>query len=66
MQQWIVREWLGYLGVRMPSVKVLQAILQNILTARQEANPIIKIFTYPKISNGCNFVTHIDNRHPRT
>lgn len=42
MQQWIVREWLGYLGVRMPSVKVLQAILQNILTARQEANPIVR------------------------
>jgi tRNA(Ile)-lysidine synthase len=37
-----VREWLGYLGVRMPSVKVLQAILQNILTARQEANPIVR------------------------
>jgi tRNA(Ile)-lysidine synthase len=42
MQQWIVRVWLGYLGVRMTSVKVLQAILQNILTARQEANPIVR------------------------
>jgi len=42
MQQWIVREWLGYLGVRMPSVKVLQAIFQDILAARQEANPIVR------------------------
>ncbi len=42
MQQQIVREWLGYLGMRMPSVKVMQAILQNILVARQEANPIVR------------------------
>ena len=42
MQQWIVREWLDYLGVRMPSVKVLRAILQDILAARQEANPIVR------------------------
>jgi len=42
MQQWIVRAWLDYLGVRMPSVKVLQAIFQDILAARQEANPIVR------------------------
>ena len=42
MQQWIVREWLDYLGVRMPSVKVLQAIFQDILAARQKANPIVR------------------------
>jgi len=42
MQQWIVREWLDYLGVRMPSVKVLQAVFQDILAACQEANPIVR------------------------
>jgi len=41
MQQWIVREWLDCSGVRMPSGKVLQAIFQDILAARQEANPIV-------------------------
>ncbi|MBE0468585.1 MAG: tRNA lysidine(34) synthetase TilS [Methyloprofundus sp.] len=41
MQQWIVRAWLDYLGARMPSVKVMQAIFRDILAARQAANPIV-------------------------
>ena len=41
-QQWIIREWMNYLGLRMPSQKVMTAILQNILLARQEANPVIR------------------------
>lgn len=40
-QQWILREWLHYLGVRMPSKKVLTTIMQDILLARPEANPVV-------------------------
>lgn len=41
-QQWIIREWMSYLGMRMPSQKVMSAILRDILLARQEANPVIR------------------------
>ncbi|NOQ15921.1 MAG: tRNA lysidine(34) synthetase TilS [Methyloprofundus sp.] len=41
-QQWIIREWMHHLGVRMPSQKVMFAILQDVLLARQEAKPVIR------------------------
>lgn len=41
-QQWILREWLHQLGVRMPMQKVLTAIMQDVLLARPEANPVVE------------------------
>ncbi len=41
IQPWIVREWMSHLELRMPSQKVLTAILHDILLARQDANPVI-------------------------
>ena len=41
-QQWIIREWMSHLAVRMPSQKVMAAILHDVLQARQEANPVIR------------------------
>ena len=41
-QQWIIREWMHLLGVRMPTQKVLTAILQDVLSARQGANPVVR------------------------
>jgi tRNA(Ile)-lysidine synthase len=41
-QQWIIREWMAYLNLRMPSKKVLQSILVDVLLAREDANPIIQ------------------------
>lgn len=41
-QQWIIREWLNHLGVRMPRQKVMTAILQDVLLARQGANPVVR------------------------
>ncbi|GFO71039.1 tRNA(Ile)-lysidine synthase [Bathymodiolus japonicus methanotrophic gill symbiont] len=40
--QWILREWLHQLGVRMPTQKVLSAIMQDVLLARPEANPLVE------------------------
>ncbi|RLA25581.1 MAG: tRNA lysidine(34) synthetase TilS [Gammaproteobacteria bacterium] len=40
-QQSIIREWLDYLGARMPTQKVLAAIMQDILLARIDANPVV-------------------------
>ncbi len=40
-QQWILREWLHHLGARMPSQKVMAAIMQDILLARPGANPVV-------------------------
>ena len=42
MQQWIIREWLSHLGARMPTQKVMTAIVQNVLLAGPEANPIVQ------------------------
>jgi len=42
MQQWIIREWLDQLDARMPSQKVMTAILQDVLRAQPEANPIVQ------------------------
>ncbi len=41
-QQWILREWMSYLGRRMPTQKVMNAILHDVLQARQEANPVVR------------------------
>ncbi|WP_428354360.1 tRNA lysidine(34) synthetase TilS [Methyloprofundus sp.] len=41
-QQWIIREWLHHLGARMPTQKVLVAIMQDILPAQSGANPIVE------------------------
>lgn len=40
-QQWILREWLGYLGLRMPTQKVMTAILHTLLQAQAGANPVV-------------------------
>ena len=41
-QQLIIREWLDLLGARMPSQKVMNAIIVDILNARPDANPLIE------------------------
>ena len=41
-QQWVIREWMNHLGARMPTQKVMTAILQDVLLARQEANPVVR------------------------
>ena len=41
-QQWIIREWMSHLCARMPSQKVMTAILHDILPARPEANPVVQ------------------------
>lgn len=41
-QQLIIREWLDYLGARMPNQKVMNAIQKDILQARTDANPLIQ------------------------
>lgn len=38
-QQWIIREWMDLLGARMPTQKVMAAILQDVLVAQQGSNP---------------------------
>lgn len=40
-QQLIVREWLDLLGTRMPSQKVMNSILHNVLSAHADATPLI-------------------------
>jgi tRNA(Ile)-lysidine synthase len=34
-QQWIIREWMAYLNLRMPSVKLLERILTDVLLAKK-------------------------------
>ena len=41
-QQWIIREWMAYLNLRMPSVKLLERILTDVLLAKKDANPVIQ------------------------
>lgn len=41
-QQWIIREWMAYLNLRMPSVKLLDSLLNDVLLARDDANPVIQ------------------------
>jgi len=41
-QQWLVREWMNHLNLRMPSMKVLDSILLDICLARSDANPIVQ------------------------
>lgn len=41
-QQWIIREWMAYLNLRMPSVKLLECILTDVLLAREGANPVVQ------------------------
>ncbi|OQK18277.1 hypothetical protein AU255_10740 [Methyloprofundus sedimenti] len=41
-RQWVLREWLHHLGARMPTQKVMTAIMQDILLARPEANPVVE------------------------
>ena len=40
-QQWVIREWLDLLDIRMPSQKVLAAILREVLLARADASPLV-------------------------
>ena len=42
-QQWLIREWLDYLQQRMPSEKVLKAILSTVLLAEEDTNPQIDL-----------------------
>jgi len=39
-QQWIIREWMAYLNLRMPSVKFLDSLIADVLLARVDANPV--------------------------
>lgn len=41
-QQWLVREWMNHLNLRMPSMKVLDSILGDICLARSDANPVVQ------------------------
>ena len=41
MQQWVIREWFTELGLKMPSQKVLENILYELISAREGANPKI-------------------------
>ncbi|NOQ63185.1 MAG: tRNA lysidine(34) synthetase TilS [Methyloprofundus sp.] len=41
-QQWIIREWLAYLAKRMPTQKIMQAILNEVLLAQADANPVVQ------------------------
>ncbi len=38
-QQWILREWLHQMGLRMPTQKVMTAILCDVINARPDARP---------------------------
>ncbi|BCG64867.1 MAG: tRNA(Ile)-lysidine synthase [Methyloprofundus sp.] len=40
-QQWILREWLQYMGARMPTQKVMSAILSGVINAQPDANPVV-------------------------
>lgn len=41
-KQSIIREWMSHLAVRMPTQKLVTAILRDILPARVDANPLIQ------------------------
>ncbi|MDC9728113.1 MAG: tRNA lysidine(34) synthetase TilS [Methyloprofundus sp.] len=47
-QQWIIREWMVYLDLRMPSMKFLECLMSDVLQARVDANPIAQY-------EGCSF-----------
>ncbi len=40
-QQWVLREWLHHMGARMPSQKVMAAILGDVINAQSGANPVV-------------------------
>ncbi len=60
-QQWIVRDWISQFGLRMPSQKVMNAILQDVVLARQEANPVVQHdgYTIQRYRNGLYAVPNI-------
>lgn len=60
-QQWIVREWLNHLNVRMPSLKVMTTILQDVVLARREANPVVQLdgYTIQRYRDGLYVVSDV-------
>ncbi|NOQ16873.1 MAG: tRNA lysidine(34) synthetase TilS, partial [Methyloprofundus sp.] len=40
-QQWVLREWLQHMGARMPTQKVMAAILGGVINAQAGANPVV-------------------------